>query len=148
MESVLRPLAIFIILLVIFRVSGKRTMTETTPFDMVLLLIISETVQQALIDDDHSMTNAILLIITLVLADVGISMWKQRSKSIERLIEGSAIIIVEDGKLLKDRMERARIGTDDILQAARELQGLERVEQIKFAVLEKSGTITVIPKEK
>lgn len=148
MDSVIRPLIVYLLLLVIFRISGKRTMSDTTPFDMVLLLIISETVQEALIDGDHSMTNAAVLIITLVLADVGISLLKQRSKRIEKILEGTPTIIVEDGKPLKQRMDRARIGEDDILEAARELQGLERMEQIKYAVLEKSGTITVIPKEK
>ena len=148
MDSVIRPLVVYIILLVIFRISGKRTMSNTTPVDMVLLLIISETVQEALIDDDHSVTNAVILVITLVMADVGISLLKLRSPKMEKILEGTPTIIVEDGKPLKDRMDRARIGEDDVLEAAREKQGLERMDQIKFAVLEKSGTITVIPKAK
>ena len=146
MDSVIRALVVYLVLLLIFRVSGKRTMSETTPFDMVLLLILSETVQEALIDDDHSITNGVILVMTLVMADVGISFLK-KSKKIERFIEGTSLIIVEDGKPLKDRMKQERIDESDILEAAREKQGLERMDQIKFAVLEKSGTITIIPRE-
>lgn len=148
MDSVIRPLVVYVILLLIFRISGKRTMSNATPFDMVLLLIISETVQEALLDNDHSITHATILVITLVMADVGISVLKQKSKRIEKILEGTPTIVVENGKPLKDRMDRARIGEDEILEAARELQGLERMDQIKYAVLEKSGGITVIPKEK
>lgn len=143
----IRPIVIYLLLLLIFRVSGKRTMTDTTPFDMVLLLIISETVQEALIDDDHSMTSAAVLIITLVMTDVLISYLK-RSKKIERMIEGTALIIVEDGKPIADRLKRERIDEHDIIEAARETHGLERIDQIKFAVLEKNGQITIIPMKK
>lgn len=146
MDSVVRGLAIYITLLIIFRLSGKRTMSETTPFDMILLLIVSETVQEALIDDDHSFTNSIILILTLVMADVGISFLKRINK-IERVIEGTAVIVVEDGKPMKEIMSRVRIDEGDIMESARKSQGLERMEQIKYAVLEKSGTITIIPKE-
>jgi uncharacterized membrane protein YcaP (DUF421 family) len=121
-------------------------MSETTPFDMILLLIVSETVQEALIDDDHSFTNSIILILTLVMADVGISFLKRINK-IERVIEGTAVIVVEDGKPMKEIMSRVRIDEGDIMESARKSQGLERMEQIKYAVLEKSGTITIIPKE-
>jgi uncharacterized membrane protein YcaP (DUF421 family) len=145
MDSIIRPLIVYLMLLALFRLSGKRTMAQTTPFDMVLLLIISETVQEALIDGDHSITNAFVLVVTLVLADVLISFLKQRWKKFDKVIDGTATIIVEDGKPLKDRMDRARIDEADVMEAARELQGLERMEQIKYAVLEKDGTITVIP---
>lgn len=148
MDSVIRPLVIYIILLVIFRISGKRTLSNMSSFDMVLLLIISETVQEALLDNDRSLTHAIILIITLIMTDVVISVIKQKFKRVEKILEGTPTIIVEHGKLLKDRMDRARIGEDEILEAARELQGLERIDQIKYAVLEKSGGITIIPKEK
>jgi uncharacterized membrane protein YcaP (DUF421 family) len=92
------------------------------------------------------MTNSISLVITLVMADVGISFLK-RSKKIEEFIEGHALIIVENVKPLSDRLRKTRIDEDDIMSVAR-ANGLERMDQIKFAVLEKSGSITIIPKEK
>jgi uncharacterized membrane protein YcaP (DUF421 family) len=146
MNPVIRSIAVYLFLLLIFRVSGKRSLSQITTFDFILLLIIGEATQQALLGNDFSITNAFLVILTLVGLDVGLSLWKQRSKSMEKLIDSCPMIIIEDGKLLEDRMNRARVGIDDILEKARELQGLERLDQIKYAVLERSGGITIVPK--
>ena len=145
MESVIRGLIVFFFLLLVFRIAGKRTLAETSSFDLVLLLIISETTQQAMVDSDHSMTNAAILILTLVGADVVLSLIKQRSKAVERVIDGMPIVILEDGKPFKDRMDRERVDENDILEAARRQEGIEHLDQIKFAVLERSGEITVVP---
>lgn len=145
MESVIRGLIVFFFLLLVFRLAGKRTLAETSSFDLVLLLIISETTQQAMVDSDHSMTNAALLVLTLVGADVVISLIKQRSRAVEHLVDGMPIVILEDGKPLKDRMDRERVDENDILEAARRQEGIEHLGEIKFAVLERSGEITVVP---
>jgi uncharacterized membrane protein YcaP (DUF421 family) len=147
MESVIRASIVYIILFIILRLSGKRTLSDATPFDLVLLLIISETVQEALVDEDYSITNSVLLVLTLILIDLGLSIVKQTFKPVAKFIEGSPMIVVERGKPLKERMDKARISEDDILEAARQLQGLERMDQIKYAVLETNGTISIIPME-
>jgi uncharacterized membrane protein YcaP (DUF421 family) len=146
MSSVLRAFFLYFVLFLIFRLAGRRTLTQITTFDFVMLLIISEATQNAMIGDDYSMTNALLVIVTLVSLDIGLSLWKQRSPSFDKLLDGIPLIIVEDGKPLKDRMTKARVNEDDVLTAARDLQGLERMEQIKYAVLERSGGISIIPK--
>ncbi|MGH2355108.1 MAG: DUF421 domain-containing protein [Chloroflexota bacterium] len=135
MDAVLRGMAIYVFRFPVFRVAGKRTLAQVTTFDFVLLLIVGEATQQALLGQDYSLANAGLLIITVVGIDIGLSLWKQRSKSIERLVDWIPLVLVEDGKLLKDRLANARVDESDILQAARELQGSERMEQIKYAVL-------------
>ena len=146
MDSVIRGLAVYFFLLVIFKVSGKRTLQEVTAFDFVLLLIIAETTQQALLGDDFSLTNAFVLITTLVFTDICLSLVKQRSKGIEKLLDGTPTILVDNGSLLRDRMDKARVDESGIMEAARKLQGLESLEQVKYAILEKDGTISVIPK--
>ena len=146
MDSVLRGIAVYVFLLVVFRFAGKRTLSEMTTFDFVLLLIVSEATQQALIDNDNSMTNSFLLILTLVGLNVGLSLLKQRSHQLEKWLEGTPVVVLEDGKPIKERMDKARVDEADILTAARELQGLERLDQIKYAVLERSGGISIIPK--
>src|SRR5688500_4793990 len=98
MESVLRGLAVYAFLLLIFRISGKRSLAETSSFDLVLLLIISETTQQAMVDNDHSMFNAFILIVTLIGADVLLSLLKQRAPLVERWLDGIPLIIVKDGR--------------------------------------------------
>jgi uncharacterized membrane protein YcaP (DUF421 family) len=147
MNAVLRGLSIYIFLLIIFRLSGKRSLGQVTTFDFVLLLIIAEATQQALLGDDYSMTNAFLLIGTLVGLDIALSLLKQRSPKLDQLLEGTPLVIVEDGKPLKDRLDKVRVDTADVLHAARELQGLERMEQIKYAVLERNGDITIVPRQ-
>jgi len=145
MDAFFRTLAVYGFLLLIFRVSGKRSLAQITTFDFVLLLIIGEATQQALLGDDFSVTNAFLVILTLMAVDIGLSLLKQRVPKVERFIDGLPLVIVENGKPLQERMDKARIDEGDILSAARMLQGLERMEQIKYAVLERDGGITVIP---
>src|SRR5690606_7700995 len=133
MDPVLRAAAIYVALLVVFRIAGRRTLSEMTSFDFVLLLIIGESTQQALLGEDFSLTNALLVIVTLLTLDVGISRWKQRSSAANRFIEGVPTVLVDHGRPLKALMDKARVREDEILEAARRLQGLERMDQIKFA---------------
>ncbi|MDF3041519.1 MAG: rane protein, partial [Thermomicrobiales bacterium] len=95
MDSVIRAVAIYGILLIIFRVSGKRSLAQITTFDFVLLLIISEATQQALLGDDFSLINAFVVIITLIGLDIALSLLKQRSPTFELLIDDTPLIIVE-----------------------------------------------------
>src|SRR5690606_12768697 len=88
MDAVLSALAIYVFLLVVLRIGGKRTLGQTTTFDFVLVLIIAETTQQALLGDDFSVTNALLLIATLVGLDIALSLLKRKWPKLDRLIEG------------------------------------------------------------
>ena len=146
MDAVLRGATVYLFLLVVFRVSGKRSLSQVTTFDFVLLLIIAETTQQALLRDDFSVTNAALLIITLLGIDIALSLLKQYSSKADRLLEGVPLVIVENGTPHRDRMNKSRVDEEDVLTAARKLQGLERMDQIKYAVLERNGGITIVPK--
>lgn len=145
MESVLRAAALYAFLLVLFRITGRRALSEITTFDFVLLLVIGEATQQALLGDDFSVINAFVVIATLVLIDILLSLFKERSPRVGRFLDGVPLIVVEYGKPLTERLRKARITEEDILEAARQSQGLERLEQIRFAVLEKNGQISVIP---
>jgi uncharacterized membrane protein YcaP (DUF421 family) len=147
MDAVLRALAIYLILIVLFRVAGNRALGQLTTFDFVLLLIVGEATQQALLGNDFSITNAFLVIATLLGADIGLSLLKERFHRVEKIIDGVPVVIVEDGRPLRDRMRKVRVDDSDVLVAARELQGLERMDQIKYAVLERSGGISIIPKQ-
>jgi uncharacterized membrane protein YcaP (DUF421 family) len=146
MDSILRSAAVYFFVLLVLRISGRRTLGEMTNFDLVILLIISESTQNAMVGEDYSLTNCFLIVLTLVSADIGLSLLKQKMPRIERWLDGVPTILVENGRPLHDRMRRERVDRGDILEAARESQGLERMEQIKFAVLERKGKITIIPK--
>ena len=146
MDSVLRAAAVYLAVLVVFRLAGRRTLSEVTTFDFVLLLIIGEATQQALLGDDFSVTNAILVVVSLLTFDIGLSLLKRRSPRLGKLLDGEPMILVENGRLLEARARRARIDASDILEAARHTQRIERMEQIKFAIFERDGKISVIPR--
>jgi uncharacterized membrane protein YcaP (DUF421 family) len=146
-DPVLRAVAIYFFLLLVFRIGGRRSMTEISNFEFVLLLIVGEATQQAILGKDYSLTNAFLVIMTLVLLNVGMSILKYRSRRVKRLFDGLPVVIVENGRPIKERMDSVRTDESDVLVAARELHGLERLEQIKYAVIESNGTITVIPRD-
>lgn len=145
METVLRAASMYIVLLIVLRIVGRRTLLEMTAFDLILLLIISEATQQALLGDDFSITGAALTIVTLIVMDILFGMMKSHFPRLETLLDGNALILVENGKLLPQRAKRAGINESDILISARSTQGLERLDQIKFAILEKNGKISIIP---
>ncbi|MDG9930713.1 MULTISPECIES: YetF domain-containing protein [Pseudomonas] len=147
MDAVLRAAAIYFALLILFKLAGRRSLSELTIFDFVLLLIIGEATQQALLGDDFSITNAILVIATLLAIDIFLNNLKWRSERFDTWLEGSPVIVVEHGRPLENRLKAARIKTEDILEAAREKQGIDRIDQIKFAIIEKNGAISVVPEE-
>lgn len=147
MESVLRGLAIYAVLLLITRLSGRRTLAQITAFDFVLLLIIAETTQQALLGDDFSFTNAVVLIVTLFLTDVILSHAKRRWPGVARWLDGVPTVLMSGGRLDREALARCRIEVEDILEAARSQQGLKSLAEIDCAVLEVGGAISIIPRE-
>lgn len=145
MEAPLRALVVYMFLLVIFRIAGKRTFAQITPFDFVLLLIVGEATQQGLIGDDFSVTKALLLITSLLGIDVLLSYAQRYVKPLDRLVEGLPLVLLEHGDVIDERMKKARVDEGDILEAGRKAHGLERLDQMKYAVLERDGSISVVP---
>lgn len=148
MEPVLRAFVVYALLFLIFRISGRRTLAQITPFDLVLTLIIGESIQGALVDDDRSLTGTFLIVITLVGLDIILSIAKVRSKRIARLLDGLPVLVIDRGKQVTDAMARERVDEGDIVTAAREHRGIARVAEIEYAVLEDTGRIGVLPYER
>ena len=145
MDAVLRASAVYLFLMLIFRAFGKRSLAQITMFDFVMLLIVAETTQQALLGEDFSLTNSGLLIATLFTVDYLFDAIKRRLPWVDRAAEGAPLIVVKDGRPLEERMRACRIDLEDVLHAAREHQGLATIAEIKYAVLERNGTITIVP---
>jgi uncharacterized membrane protein YcaP (DUF421 family) len=147
-ESVVRGALIYLVLLIVLRVSGRRTMAQLTPFDFVLLLIVAETTQQALLGDDFSIVNALILFTTLFAIDIALSYVKRWSPRAAKLIDGRPTLLMCDGELDRRALDRTRVSAEDIMVAGRNQHGLERLDQIKHAILETDAGISVIPKER
>jgi uncharacterized membrane protein YcaP (DUF421 family) len=145
-DSILRGAATYLFVWLIFRISGKRSLSEVTTFDAVLILIISETTQAALVDENNSMTNSMLLIATLLGIDVVLSHIKHRFHRVERVMDGMPLVIYDRHGLNQLVMDKERVDRQEIIAAARRLQGLAKLEEIEYAVLEPTGDITIVPK--
>jgi len=145
METVIRGAVMYLILMLIIRFSGRRTLAQMTAFDLILVLIVSETAQQALVGNDFSITNAVVVMVTLFGIDIALSYLKQASPLADRLMDGRPTLLVTHGKADERALSRSRLAVEDVLAVGRETQGLERLDQIKYAVLETGGQISVIP---
>ena len=145
MDSVIKAAVVYFALWAIIRVSGRRTLGEMTAFDFVLFMIIGGSTQRAITGQDYSLMNALLLVATFVALDIALSVVELKSPFFRRVLNSMPMILVENGRLMDERMRRARITQDNILESARHLHGLERIDQIKFAILEATGQITILP---
>jgi len=146
MGLVIRAVVIYMFLLILFRLSGKRSLAQLTTIDFVLLLMIGEATESAIMMDDNSVLGAMLVIGTLVFLDLFLAKLSTRFDLVDKVANGVPVIILKDGVILQERMEREGIEVDDILEFARMDQGLESLDQVKYAVLEKDGQISIIPK--
>jgi len=146
MDTVLRAAAVYLLLLLLFRIAGRRSLYQITTFDLVLLLVIGEATQPALLGDDLSVTTAAIAITTLLTLDVGFSLVKRDVPFADRLLDGRPTLLVLHGEPLHREMRMARIDVADVMQAARERQGIVRIEDVGMAVLEVGGAISIVPR--
>ncbi len=144
MEPVLRALGCYLLLLLVVRLSGKRGLSQVTIFDFILLLLISQAVGQALIGNDSSLTTAAIITITLVVVNRVNDWAAHRWADASHVLEDAPLVLIEDGHIHDDRLRKMKIRLDDILENGRIEEGLERLDQIKHAVLERSGSISII----
>ena len=146
MDGVLRGAVIYLILFVLFRVFGQRTLAQVTPFDFVVLLIVGEATQQALLGDNFSITQAAVVIATLLLLERLWDLLAWRFPRFRRVAESRPLVLMVDGVLDRQAMRRVQVTEEDILQAARAGPGVERMDQIKHVVLESTGGLSIIPR--
>jgi uncharacterized membrane protein YcaP (DUF421 family) len=146
MDSVIKSLVVYFVLWLVIRATGRRTLGQLTVFDFILFLIIGGAASRALMGQDYSLTHAFLVIATFVVADVALSLLERDVPRLAHVLKGVPTVVVENGRVLSTRLRRARISEEDVLEAARRAHGLERMDEIKFAIFEASGRISIIPK--
>ena len=144
-SPVLRGALAYVLILLVLRLAGKRTLSEMTTFDLVILLILSEAIQPAMTGGDESFTAAALLVVTLVAMDTLFGVAKHRFPRLSRWIDDVPTVLLHEGAPQFDALARTRIDLDDIMEAARLQHGLRTLDQVRFAVLERSGSISIVP---
>ena len=143
MDLVLRATVIFFFVFLVTRAVGKRELSSLEPFDLILLVVIGDLVQQGVTQSDYSVTGAIIVIGTMALLTVALSFVNFRFRRLRPLLEGEPVVLVEDGKVIERNMRRERI-TRAELEAEGRLQQIAGIEDMRWAVLETSGQISVI----
>jgi uncharacterized membrane protein YcaP (DUF421 family) len=141
---VVRAVAVYAFVLVLLRIMGKRSLAEVTTFDFVVLLIISEATQQGMTGNDFSVTNTALLVTTLVVLQRLSDLVTDRSRRADKILNDVPTVIVRDGTPDEEWMRHNQLTVVEVLEEARRSQGVERLEQIRLAVLERNGSISVI----
>src|ERR671924_405402 len=114
MDLVIRATVIFFFIFLITRVSGKRELSSLEPFDLILLVVIGDLVQQGITQSDYSVTGAVIVILTVALVSVGFSYLNFRVRRLRRLLEGEPVVLVENGKPIESNIRRERITTEEI----------------------------------
>ena len=145
-ELVLRGLIVYIFLIVLLRVTGKRQVGQLAPFDLVLLLVLSNAVQNAMTGGDNSVLGGLISASVLVVLNYAAGLLTYRSKKLESLFEGRPEVLVHNGRVFTDVMEREKL-THHELNAALRAAGCACIEQVHYAILENNGTISVQPKK-
>jgi len=146
MDIVLRAIVLFAFMVVLTRIIGRRELSSLAPFDLILLIILGDSIQQGLTQDDYSLLGAILAVSTIALLQVLVSYTSFRFPRIRPVFEGDPIVIVQDGKPIEKNLRRERMTIDEVLEEARLTQQISSLDQIQWAVLEASGSISFIEK--
>jgi uncharacterized membrane protein YcaP (DUF421 family) len=145
MDLVLRAIVLFVFLMVVTRVIGRRELSSLQPFDLILLIVLGDAVQQGLTQDDYSLTGVVLTVGTFVVLQVSVSWVGYRFPKTRPVLEGDPIIVIQDGEPIERNMKRERLTIDELAEAAR-LEGIEHLADVKWAVVETTGRISFIQK--
>jgi uncharacterized membrane protein YcaP (DUF421 family) len=145
MDIVLRTVAAFVFLLVLMRVIGRRELSTLQPFDLILLIVLGDAVQQGLTQDDYSVTGAFLVIGTFAVLQVLVSWIGFRFPGARPILEGEPLVVVQDGKVIERNLKRERLTVAELAEAAR-IKEIASLDEIRWAVLETSGEISFIKK--
>src|SRR5258707_982867 len=146
LEKILRPVIVYIFLIVGLRLSGKRELAQLNPFDLIVLLTLSNTVQNAIIGNDNSVTGGIIGAASLLAINYLVVRFLYDHRKIDQLVEGRADVLIEDGKVHEQKLKRELITKEELAAAARK-QGFETLAEVRQCVLEPGGTLTFIAKK-
>jgi uncharacterized membrane protein YcaP (DUF421 family) len=142
-DIVLRAAVAYVFILFILRIIGRRELSTLAPSDLVLLVVMGDLIQNGVTQSDQSVTGVFLAVSTFALLTVAVSVITYKSRRAQNLVEGTPLILVQDGKPVNDNLRSERLNIDDVAEEARG-QGIERLDDVKWCVLEANGTMSFI----
>jgi uncharacterized membrane protein YcaP (DUF421 family) len=147
MDIVLRAFFAFVFVILVTRVIGRRELSSLEPFDLILLIVLGDLIQQGVTQSDYSFTGLVLAGGTFALLSVGVSYLVFRFRRVRPLFEPEPLILVEDGKLIERNLRRERLTVEEVAAAAR-LEQIPSLSEVRWAVLETGGKISFIPRSR
>jgi uncharacterized membrane protein YcaP (DUF421 family) len=145
MDLVIRAAVIFFFVFLVTRVVGRRELSQLEPFDLILLVVVGDLVQQGVTQSDESVTGALIVISTIAVLSVAVGWVSFRSRRVRLVTEGEPIVLLQDGRLIERNMRRERITLEDIQEQARHSQ-ITSLADLRWAILEDDGKISCIPR--
>ena len=145
-EILLRTAIVYLTVLILLRVAGKRELGQMTPFDLVVILVIANAVQNAMTGGDNSLIGGILAASTLTIVNIAVGRWGSRVPVFRRLVASEPTLLLVDGKPIQEHLDRERVDVEELEMAARQ-HGIADLKDVAAAVLEEDGSISIIPKE-
>jgi uncharacterized membrane protein YcaP (DUF421 family) len=145
MDIALRAVALFFFIIFITRVIGRRELSSLSPFDLILLIILGDAIQQGLTQDDYSVTGAIIAISTIATLQVATSYVSYRSRRARKILEGLPVVVVQDGKIVAANLKRERMTPDEVEEEMR-IQQIASLDQVAWAIVETNGSMSFIQK--
>jgi uncharacterized membrane protein YcaP (DUF421 family) len=146
MDIAVRGAALFAFVYLLTRVIGRRELSSLEPFDLILLIVLGDTIQQGLTQDDYSVTGAVIAVGTIAALQVATSWFSFRFRWARRVLNGDPIVLIQDGKVLEQNLRRERLTAEELARAARGEQ-IASLDDVQWAVFEPSGKISFIPKQ-
>src|SRR2546423_626192 len=145
MDIALRATVLYFFVVLVTRVVGRRELSSLSPFDLILLIVLGDAIQQGLTQDDYSVTGAVIAVATIATLQVGTSYLSFRSKRARRVLEGLPIVLIERGGVVERNLRRERMSLDDVAEEMR-AQQIASVDEVEWGILESNGTISFIKK--
>ena len=146
-EFVLRAVVVYVVILVMVRISGKRSVGQYTPFDLILVVLLGTAVQNSLIGEDVSLIGGLLLAATLIALNWLVGLATSRSRRMDRLVEGVPVVLARNGRVYQEALRRENIATSDFDEAMRQAD-CARHEDIRLALLETDGKISIVTRQR
>jgi uncharacterized membrane protein YcaP (DUF421 family) len=145
MDIVLRAVFLYAFVVFVMRVIGRRELSSMTPFDLILLIVLGDAIQQGLTQDDYSVTGAVLAVATIATLQVFTSYLSYRSGKARKVLEGQPLVVVEHGEIVQGNLKRERMTADEIAEEMRQQQ-ISSLDEVDWAIVESNGSISFIKK--
>jgi uncharacterized membrane protein YcaP (DUF421 family) len=146
MDLALRAIVLYAFLVLVTRVVGRRELAALSPFDLILLIVLGDAIQQGLTQDDYSVTGAVIVVATIAVLQVGTAYLSFRSKRARRVLEGNPVVLIERGGVIERNLNRERLSLDELTEEMR-TQQIATIDEVEWGILEANGTISFIKRD-